>query len=230
MNAELQKRASVDENGMEVQSSIRWVLFVNGLEVGEPFSNRDEAVIALNAALNTVNIPFFEGGDQLRHQLKIDEIYAQVEKYDFSKIVAYYCAKKNESLENGEVVLAGLKRWLTICAAFPEEHYTIGGHIDNMWHIFILHTNEYLRFCQKTCGFYINHIPGPINKNGTPQGATNAEIEKTASAYQCYFGSDAKFNFEDTEKYMRSGGENCSGGSCVGTGVLIGIALGIGGH
>lgn len=58
MHAELEKLVALDDNGIEVPGSARWILLVNGVQRGEPFTDLDAAVEALNAVTNEVPIPF----------------------------------------------------------------------------------------------------------------------------------------------------------------------------
>ena len=225
MRAQLQKQVIIDENGLEVAGSARWVLLVDGVPVGEPFADAAAAVEALNAALDVVPIGLYTNGSAgLKKRLHVSGFYEKANAFDFSKVLSYYCARNNISEEQGQLILRELKRWLSICAAFPGERFVIGGEIDRLWHTFILHTVDYLNFCHTVCGFYINHAPGALSSAGEPVPASDQEFEKTLNAFRENFGEEPLFDIRDTEKYMRSSGENC--GSDASGGVFVGVTVG----
>lgn len=227
MRAELEKHVGIDENGMEVAGSARWVLLVNGVPMGDPFTDLAAATEALNSALDVVPIQYFSsnGPAELKRKLRVNEIYEKTNAFDFSSVLSYYCLRNKITREQGEAVLSELKRWLTICAAFPAERFVIGGEIDRLWHTFIVHTVDYITFCKSVCGFYINHTPGALGADGEPSSASNQELQKTLSAFREYFGEEPLFDIQDSEKYMRSAGENC-GSNASGGGVFIGVIIG----
>jgi len=51
------------------------------------------------------------------------------------------------------------KRFITLVALGNKPMAMISPLIDEVWHQFILFTNEYKEFCERTVGRFINHLP-----------------------------------------------------------------------
>ena len=45
-----------------------------------------------------------------------------------------------------------LRRYLAVCAIYPEESFGMAGIVDELWHTFVIHTREYDRFCEVVLG------------------------------------------------------------------------------
>ena len=76
--------------------------------------------------------------------------------------------------------------------------------MDDFWHAFILHTREYMDFCQRHFGHYFHHEPRDHSRSaeardGTPGMITKALIEQLFPAH-------------DPEIWARTA--ICSGGHC----------------
>jgi hypothetical protein len=54
-----------------------------------------------------------------------------------------------------------LKRFLSLRVIYPEETSPFGPprQVDELWHIFILNTPKYRRFCDEAYGEYLDHEP-----------------------------------------------------------------------
>ena len=53
--------------------------------------------------------------------------------------------------------------------------------IDQMWHIFLLYTQDYMDFCQKFFGQYLHHLPDLVDKMEDDQKLFQANLEKFLS-------------------------------------------------
>lgn len=83
----------------------------------------------------------------------------------------------NLSAKEAEEIFIELKKWLWLCAQrhsdikhgkknIPNALVIYIGMviIDELWHVFILHTDDYIRFCdQYFDGQYIHHSPGSLD-------------------------------------------------------------------
>jgi len=64
-------------------------------------------------------------------------------------------------------------RWLWLCAKTSKEGSSKKNNlaidsdleiIDQMWHTFLLYTQDYSRFCDKYFGMFIHHVPTPSSE------------------------------------------------------------------
>ena len=83
-------------------------------------------------------------------------------------IQAFHCTY-GISLEESTVIFEDLIRFLWVSRNYKDLNLDHSVHsidpaiivIDEMWHTFILHTNEYFEFCAKYFGDYLHHVPTP---------------------------------------------------------------------
>lgn len=71
------------------------------------------------------------------------------------------------------------KRFLFLSGINPAGGYAPTVRIDDGWHHFILHTEDYMAFCQKFFGRYIHHYPnkpGVVAPKGRPRATLTAAI------------------------------------------------------
>ena len=104
-----------------------------------------------------------------------DERVARIRRY-------YACAKGIElhpeileayihgsglPLETATSHMVETKKFICIRAAIDgpatDGDFQIGmsGPVDDFWHMFLLYSPEYFAFCDKVCGFYVQHRPNP---------------------------------------------------------------------
>lgn len=87
-----------------------------------------------------------------------------------------------------------LKRFFAIkVLADPHPLGMFGPVVAAAWHAFILHTQQYAKFCQEVYGGIIHHIPG---------GGSGQDNSRWMSIYREYFG-----DFPTIWKLDKSGGE-----------------------
>jgi hypothetical protein len=93
---------------------------------------------------------------------------------------------KGEGL-SGEQIELGItefKKYMTLFALGYEELGMISPDVDEIWHSFILFTEEYTRFCNSIFGKYIHHAP---NTSRNPQLSRECVVNFT-DAYTRVFG------------------------------------------
>jgi hypothetical protein len=96
--------------------------------------------------------------------------------YQNPEITAKFCEQFGVSEKSARVIFQDMLRflWLTVHVDYcrsksPEEAHKIPdipmlgafGIVDEMWHIFILHSVAYAEFCQDYFGFFLHHTPSP---------------------------------------------------------------------
>jgi hypothetical protein len=119
------------------------------------------------------------------HHLRLDELCA----YENPELIARFCKDYDVSEDRARLILKDLLRyfWLTVRlrevrgegSAFRMwRHYLI---LDEMWHTFLLYTQEYQAFCEKYFGYFLHHVPTPTLEAGGAKedsGATRrADLE-----------------------------------------------------
>jgi hypothetical protein len=52
-----------------------------------------------------------------------------------------------------------LKRYLLLCAEHPDLSLPVSRVVDELWHEFVLHTRDYLAFCNGVKSGFIHHVP-----------------------------------------------------------------------
>lgn len=128
---------------------------------------------------------------QLTSQLpKNAEILSQITQWDYSEIKNYILEKEllPEDRINGILKQYQLYLYLRIVEQFRAPMSCTD--IDAVWHTHILHTENYLRFCnQINGGEYIHHMPKAHKQycdNGCP------DLLRMENLYQEHFG-DSNF-------------------------------------
>lgn len=128
---------------------------------------------------------------------------ATVLEYANENVVSRFSEDHKVSIADATEIFTETKRWLWLCAkrqiaensgtASPmrvplfNEAYAI----DLMWHTFLLHTEDYAKFCDKHFGFFIHHHPKPLSEKlewrarieCDPEGARRERIENLSEVY-----------------------------------------------
>jgi len=88
--------------------------------------------------------------------------------YKNPQVVAHFCHKNPQySLEEGQQLFTDLLQWMWLRqqrAKFQKKTYLFGPLIiiDELWHDFILHTQDYHSFCTQYFGSYFHHEVEPL--------------------------------------------------------------------
>lgn len=89
----------------------------------------------------------------------ITELKRIADDFNFADVIRDYRLQYSKSEEEAHAVLKELKKWLILCSLNRENNYTMIGEVDDLWHVFILHTISYTEFCELLAGEYIHHVP-----------------------------------------------------------------------
>ncbi|QBR85118.1 hypothetical protein E3983_12615 [Legionella israelensis] len=93
---------------------------------------------------------------------------AKLQQYENSKIIHYFWQKNQHySLEQCQQFFSDLLAWMglkTIRNATHKKTYLFGPLLilDELWHVFILHSRDYVSFCHQHFGQYLHHEVEPI--------------------------------------------------------------------
>lgn len=93
--------------------------------------------------------------------------------YENVRVLRKFRTKFAVSDDEAQELFTDLKKWLWLCAerkhalmqGLPVDTRPIVIHIgmvivDELWHTFILHTQDYAEFCERHFGFFVHHSPG----------------------------------------------------------------------
>jgi len=69
-----------------------------------------------------------------------------------------------EYLQKG---IIALKQYYAIALLDPANAHAVSAAVDPFWHAHILHTQEYMRFCEQVIGEYMHHQP--LDRANAPQ-------------------------------------------------------------
>ncbi|MEI8103297.1 MAG: hypothetical protein WCG84_00115 [Candidatus Moraniibacteriota bacterium] len=97
----------------------------------------------------------------------------QVLDYDNARVLNKFRTMYSVSQDEVQEIFTEMKKWLWLSAQRKasvrngqlKDFGTLVIHtgmviIDELWHTFILHTQDYTDFCNRYFGFYIHHSPG----------------------------------------------------------------------
>lgn len=88
--------------------------------------------------------------------------------------IAQSFRQRKEGTVDAERVCVELARFLTLCAV-AEGPLSPPTRIDDAWHILILHTEAYSRYCEAAFGQFIHHRPSSESKGFYADTYTLAE-------------------------------------------------------
>lgn len=93
-----------------------------------------------------------------------------VHLYKHEAVVRFFCAKHPQySLEEGHVLFQDLLSWLWLNETrkkMNKDSYLFGPLLilDELWHVFILHTQDYMDFSLTYFGAYVHHQVEPVGQ------------------------------------------------------------------
>ncbi len=88
---------------------------------------------------------------------------AVAERFDLSLVLARYRRQYGFSQAVAEDHRRELVRFLALCATARQygRSYGMMGAVDELWHMFVIFTRDYARFCEEVAGRFLHHIPEP---------------------------------------------------------------------
>ncbi|MDP3992970.1 MAG: hypothetical protein Q8Q05_02030 [bacterium] len=95
-------------------------------------------------------------------------------------LIKNFCRKYEVSEPEARAQFEECKKFLIICAEKPDQTHAPSLIIDEMWHCFVLHTQEYAKFCSQHFGQFIHHSPS--------DGPAKSAYKRTLTALRLRFG------------------------------------------
>ena len=93
----------------------------------------------------------------------VEDILARAMSFPMADVLERYAKEQNLPLDITYEHERELKRYLALCAADPASSYGMRGPIDELWHTFILFTEQYSAFCYQVAGRFLHHSPNTSN-------------------------------------------------------------------
>lgn len=94
---------------------------------------------------------------------QIIETFHVIEKiatdFDLSDVTLRYCAEHGLPRHVGDLHARELLRYFVISTLFEDVSFPMAGPSDHFWHIFLLFTRKYNRFCEDVAGKFLHHEP-----------------------------------------------------------------------
>lgn len=93
------------------------------------------------------------------------------------------------SLEFTQTVAEEYRKFLTLCACYPDEAIVPSTIIDDLWHLHILDTQKYAEDCSQFLGYFLHHFPYfGMRGDADKENLTKAWL-KTLDLYAIAFGT-----------------------------------------
>jgi hypothetical protein len=105
--------------------------------------------------------------------------------FDLSKITERYVTSYGVSRELAKLHEVECKKYLVLCALFPNESLGMKGPVDNYWHTFLLFTKEYIDFCNEVAGFFIHHVPNVSKQSNKGSNGFSTTMERYRLIFGC---------------------------------------------
>jgi hypothetical protein len=95
-----------------------------------------------------------------------------------------------ETSDEGEALFNEVKKYLVLVRLNEDCFWNMYSlRIDEVWHQFILFTNQYVVFCQRFFGRHIPHAPSNAPKSPSENSVVTASFNQFQDCYQGLFGT-----------------------------------------
>ncbi|MEX1064196.1 MAG: hypothetical protein WD898_03765 [Candidatus Paceibacterota bacterium] len=132
--------------------------------------------------------------------------------YRNERVVKRYMKDHQTDEITAEKVFSEMLKFLYLCTVISTPCSPPSREVDDMWHIFILHTPDYFRFCAENVGRYMHHDP-------TEQPYTGNRPEMLEVAQSIFGDLDVDLWKHLLSPVLEAGRkdyciEQCNGGGC----------------
>ena len=109
-------------------------------------------------------------------------------RYDLSEVLRRYSSKEHIAADVAEELGKELKRFLILCAIFPNKQYPMTRVVDPLWHEFIMFTRKYSEYCNLLAGHFIHHHPN--TEDDEPRDSILIRFDEFFIDYKSVFGEE----------------------------------------
>jgi hypothetical protein len=118
---------------------------------------------------------------------KTSALLREVMAYENPSVIHRLVSKDGYTHDDATTIFEDVKRFLFL-ATTTTEPLAPTKRVDDGWHAFILHTIDYMQFCNRFFGHYVHHTPNPP---GAPKG-DGALLRRTCEIASLAFGDLSK--------------------------------------
>jgi hypothetical protein len=90
------------------------------------------------------------------------ELWQRVERWDLGFVASKLPSRDSKTIEMNKCITE-YRKFMFVCAKYPNTNFGMAGTVDMVWHEHILHTKDYMDFCNNICGTYVHHEPSTSN-------------------------------------------------------------------
>ena len=147
----------------------------------------------MKTLIQTINIAVTEN-QQVRLQRIDTEDYSGVRRKVREELAKQGIAASEDYLDRG---ILALKQYYAVAMLDPNNMHAVSDVIDPFWHMHILHTKQYVSFCDDVIGDYMHH--DPLDHADTEElRAVKRLYDYTLEVYERMFNHvDPEFHPED---------------------------------
>src|SRR3989344_9001819 len=92
----------------------------------------------------------------------MEQIIQRAINFPIPRVIERYKRQNKISNEEAQQHELEMKKYLALRAMNPTEKFPLShGPVDELWHTFLIFTNEYAEFCAEVAHGFIHHNPGP---------------------------------------------------------------------
>ena len=106
------------------------------------------------------------------------------------KLVHPELDETNMSVEKADELIEKYRRFLKLCAMYPERSIVPSKEIDQVWHVHILDTAKYAADCDAIFGFLLHHFPYFGLRGAADLEHLHNEAAETRQLYMEHFSED----------------------------------------
>ncbi len=130
------------------------------------------------------------------------------------KLVHPEPGEEGMSIEMADHLIVKYRRFLKLCAMYPEKSIVPSKEFDPVWHTHILDTSKYIQDCTNIFGFVLHHFPYLGTRGPEDLAELQEKGRATRELYKHHFGEDiyngVDDNVDGSEAMCDMGG--CDGG------------------
>jgi len=115
-------------------------------------------------------------------------------------------SKEFNSIEKYQEAFTEFKKYVALAKFFGKNMSMTSKKVDELWHQFILFTQQYHEFCDENIGEYLHHVPKTSISSFTPEYRLNF-----INSYKKIFGDVPKIWELSRKNRMTRAGCNCGG-------------------
>jgi hypothetical protein len=94
-----------------------------------------------------------------------------------------------ESAEEGTAIFDEVKKYIMLTTSDDVNWQMYSLRVDEVWHQFILFTDEYIDFCERFFGGYVGHRPSNAPRSETTEPAVASSFSGFKNRYEEVFGA-----------------------------------------